>query len=586
MQQKTDQESCSINKTDEGILLNSNSNYYTSLFENNFIENSNIKAELEQLIKEKSAYKLIADSTLDALVMTNIDGLIVYWNKASEKVFGYNSEEALGQKIYDLIIPQSVLKSCVLMYSNFKTSPNIEMFNNIVEKTLITKEGKEFTAEISFSTINIKNSCYILGAIRDTTQRKQLELTLIKERQSLEESIQARTQELNELLIKIKHANDLLNLQNKKLQAKEEALTLQQKKHKDTIVELKKSEAKYKNLFNNMNEGVGIHSIIYDDSGKPINYMFIDVNQAFETIFHLNKQEFIGKTVTEIFKLERPPMLEAFSKIAIEGGSTYFETYISFLDKHVSINVFSPEINKFAIAINDISERKNSEKMKENFIATLSHDLRVPLLAENHTLKYMIKGSYGKLNEKQTIAAENMLNSNDELIKLVNTLLDVYKYQSKSIELHTEEDNLYNLTHKCISELNSMIEGTNKSIICLISKNIPSVKIDKKLIKRVLTNLIANAINYSSDNCNIEINAIKDNDKLLVSIKDNGKGIPKNELDKIFDLYYTSSKKFRKVGTGLGLYLSKEIINAHGGEIWAESVEKQGSIFYFTLPLC
>lgn len=239
----------------------------------------------------------------------------------------------------------------------------------------------------------------------------------------------------------------------------------------------------------------------------------------------------------------------------------------------------------FVIVLMDITHFKELEKLKENFVATLTHDLRVPLLAENHTLKYLIKGSYGELSEHQKVAAENMLKSNQDLLKLVNTLLDVYKYESGTLQLYKEPVNIYNLVSECSSDLYPLSKKNSNTVINNVNRDIPDIFVDRNELKRVFTNLIGNAIIYTQENGLIIIEAEQNTSNIIIKVIDNGKGIPENELKAIFDRYFSSSKKFRKVGTGLGLYLSKQIINAHDGKIWVESTIGKGSTFYFSLPL-
>jgi signal transduction histidine kinase len=239
----------------------------------------------------------------------------------------------------------------------------------------------------------------------------------------------------------------------------------------------------------------------------------------------------------------------------------------------------------FVAILMDITQLKELDKVKETFVATLTHDLRVPLLAENLTLKYMIKGSYGILTDNQKIAAENMLNSNQDQLKLVNTLLDVYKYESGRLELYKEKVNIKSLVDECLSELSPLVEKSNHTVISNIKEEFPIINADRNELKRVLMNLISNAITYTSENGKIKIESEQNDSNTVIKIIDNGRGIPENELKNIFDRYYTGAKKFRKVGTGLGLYLSKQIINAHNGKIWVESIPGEGSTFFFSLPI-
>jgi signal transduction histidine kinase len=239
----------------------------------------------------------------------------------------------------------------------------------------------------------------------------------------------------------------------------------------------------------------------------------------------------------------------------------------------------------FVTVLMDITQFKELEKVKENFVATLTHDLRVPLLAENNALKYLLKGTYGDLTETQKLAAETMLKSNQDLIKLVNTLLDVYKYESGTLQLYKEKTSLNNLLKECINELYPLAAKHYQSIINNTKEILAPVTVDINEIKRVFINLIGNAITYTQENGTIQIESEQNEENVIIKVIDNGKGIPENDLKNIFDRYFTSSKKFRKVGTGLGLYLSKQIILAHNGKIWVESTPGKGSTFFVSLPI-
>ncbi len=241
----------------------------------------------------------------------------------------------------------------------------------------------------------------------------------------------------------------------------------------------------------------------------------------------------------------------------------------------------------FVIVLRDITEFKEISKMRSDFIATLSHDLRVPILAEANTLKFMKKGMFGPLSEKQKTAVENLLDSNNDLLNQVNCLLDTYKYESTTIELHKECVNLPKLINECIKDLTPLAHRNHQTINNKVSRAIPNVYIDKSEIKRVFLNIINNAINYSSKDEKIIIDAEfqEPDDFVTVKIIDNGRGIPADELEQIFDRFFSKAKKFRKIGTGLGLYLSKQIIEKHNGEISVKSKVGKGSTFFFTLKI-
>lgn len=354
---------------------------------------------------------------------------------------------------------------------------------------------------------------------------------------------------------------------------------------KNMEIALRESEIRYRELFNNMSSAVAVIEYIE----KENKFIFKDYNRGAERIDNLPKNYVLGKDLLKVFpEYEDLEILNKIKNVWTTNTPEYIKDL--YYTGHNVQNwrdyyIYKLPTKEIIAVYNDISERKETEKIRENFIATLSHDLRVPLLAENHTLKYMLKGTFGPLSNHQEVAVDNMINSNSDLINLVNTLLDVFKYESETIELHKKNINIFQLVEECLMEIESLINSQNKIVKSHIKEDIPNIYVDRKHIKRVLYNLISNAINYTPDNSIIEIDARIKKYTMKITIKDNGKGISEEDISKIFDRYYSSSKKFRKVGTGLGLYLSRQIVEAHGGNIWAESKPNQGSIFYIELPI-
>lgn len=251
----------------------------------------------------------------------------------------------------------------------------------------------------------------------------------------------------------------------------------------------------------------------------------------------------------------------------------------SLQERDVKIKDYQQEL------IKDIRKLKELDQIREDFSATLAHDLRVPILAEHNTLKFFLKGVFGETSDKQKEALENMLESNNDLLNLVNTLLDVYKYDAIPTQFKKEPVNIKVLIDECVNEISSLVIKNNHTLENNIGKEIPTLNIDRAEIKRVILNLLNNAITYTQQDGKISLESEINEEELIIKIKDNGKGISEADINKIFDRYFSKAIKFRKVGTGLGLYLSKQIVEAHNGRIWAESKPDNGSIFSFSLPL-
>ena len=248
-------------------------------------------------------------------------------------------------------------------------------------------------------------------------------------------------------------------------------------------------------------------------------------------------------------------------------------------DRDIKIKDYQKEL------LRDLKKLKETEQLREDFSATLTHDLRVPILAESNTLKFFLKGTFGEISDKQREALENMSESNKDLLNLVNTLLDVYKYDAVPTELRKEPADIKIIITDCLNEISSLVIKNNQTLENNINDEIPVLNIDKNEIKRVILNILNNAVTYTQKGGIISLEHEIGETEVIIKIKDNGKGIAQTDIDKIFDRYFSKAVKFRKVGTGLGLYLSKQITEAHGGKIWAESSPDKGSIFSFSLPL-
>ena len=237
---------------------------------------------------------------------------------------------------------------------------------------------------------------------------------------------------------------------------------------------------------------------------------------------------------------------------------------------------------------NDLSKKinvlKEIEELKEDFVATLTHDLKVPILAEKNMLNFLLDKRFGELNEKQTEALLHLKNSNKELVELVEIILETYKLNETKIELNLEETNVNSLIEETIEEMKPIADTDNIQIRYWTEFR-GKIKLDKFYMKRVLKNLILNAISFSNPSSTVDVALCNDDKNIYIKITNYGKGIKKEELKHVFDKYYTTAKKFRKVGTGLGLYLSNKIIQAHKGRIFIESQDHEYTTFIIELAI-
>lgn len=248
----------------------------------------------------------------------------------------------------------------------------------------------------------------------------------------------------------------------------------------------------------------------------------------------------------------------------------------------ISFAMCAPE--KYVGVIRDVTVQKETERLRDDFIATLTHDMRTPLLAQIQTLKFFLEGAIGTLDEKQRVLLSTMLQSNEDLLGLVNALLEVYRFDSGKLELCRTNFLVKDLIEQCYSELKPLAE--KKNLKFEVEYDMPEnlyINADRAEIKRVITNLCGNALNYTNKDGEINVLAKSQNDDFIFSVTDNGNGIPKNDIPNLFMRFSQGTTKKRSTGTGLGLYLSRQIIEAHGGKIWVDSKVNKGSEFTFLL---
>ena len=295
----------------------------------------------------------------------------------------------------------------------------------------------------------------------------------------------------------------------------------------------------------------------------------------FSNITHFNnKSEFKTalKETPEIF-LKDCYVLNSLrdKKIPVEINFAFIET-----DR-------KEELRRYVGIIRDISAQKENDRLRDDFIATLAHDMRTPLLAAIQTLNFFLNGSLGKLDEKQNILLSTMKKSNENLLGLVNALLEVYRYEAGKLNLCKTNFCINTLVKQVFKEVEPLAENKNISFILNAKDEDLVIYADRSEIRRVILNLCSNAIKYTPNGGTVTIDINEQGGDFIFSITDNGNGIPKEDIPNMFKRFSQGTNTRRSTGTGLGLYLSRQIIEAHGGKIWLESKVNKGSQFSFLL---
>lgn len=345
----------------------------------------------------------------------------------------------------------------------------------------------------------------------------------------------------------------------------------------ERTADLRESNAKLSGIITNCADGI----FVINSAGN-----IEQANQACETLSGLNEDNLKKLNIEKFIYSDKCDILETINNSEDNEfyiRDCYILNLLSNVQIPIDISLAKISDSSFVGVIHDITEQKESDKLRDDFIATLTHDLRTPLLAAIQTLKFFIDGSLGEISDKQKVLLSTMQKSNEDLLGLVNALLEVYRFDAQKLVLCKTNFCFNSLVKQVHNELLAL--ATKKEIKFNIEMPDSDIMIhaDGGEIRRVICNLCGNAINYTDNGGEVTVSFKTEDKDLIFSVMDNGNGIPKEDLPHLFQRFSQGTSKKRSTGTGLGLYLSRQIIEAHQGKIWLESKLNKGSEFSFLL---
>ncbi|MBI2451119.1 MAG: hypothetical protein HYV52_02145 [Parcubacteria group bacterium] len=238
--------------------------------------------------------------------------------------------------------------------------------------------------------------------------------------------------------------------------------------------------------------------------------------------------------------------------------------------------------------IRDISREKALERVRSEFITIAAHQLRTPLAAIKWSLKMLLDEDLGGISGEQKDILQKGYDSNDRMIQLVSELLDAARIEEGRFGYEFIETDFISFMEDVVNNLKKQAEEAGVKLFLRKPKeSIRPIKFDPNKLRLVVENLIDNAIRYTLSGGQIDVMIEKDPSFIKVKIEDTGVGIPAHQLSRLFTKFFRGENVMRlqTEGSGLGLFISKNIIEGHNGEIWAESQEGKGSSFYFTIPI-
>ena len=334
--------------------------------------------------------------------------------------------------------------------------------------------------------------------------------------------------------------------------------------------------------------------------GLPVLIAYVDRKQRYlynnrthESWFGKSRSAILGLTIADLFAPQDYQKMLPYIETVLSGRVVSFEfqsanengypswmsvTYIPDFDDRDLVQGF------FAM-IDDISDRKQVERMKSEFVSIASHEMRTPLTSIYGVIKLLSAGKLGELSPKGQEMANMALRNSDRMVRLVNDILDLERLESDTDRIEKQPCQSMKLIQQAIETVASMAQ--NQQIVILDRAQNVELRADSDRIVQTLSNLLSNAIKFSPNDSKILLDCQTESDNILFTVTDRGRGIPQDKLETIFERFQQvdASDSRKKGGTGLGLAICRHIVQQHGGKIWAESTYGEGSTFFVTLPL-
>lgn len=356
--------------------------------------------------------------------------------------------------------------------------------------------------------------------------------------------------------------------------------------HRDAIKELETEKRVTKSIL----ESAPIGIVSLDDT-----FTCLECNEEFAQLLNCSAtKEIIGnslfdlapflsrKAFESVLQTGSPVQLSAealnFSQDRL-GESTYWDWAVW------PVKNLDGTTGGLVAMFSNATDRVQLQQQREDFVATLTHDLKTPVSATNRAVKLILDGDFGEVNSEQKEILETVLQSNVTLYGLVQTLLDVYRFDSGMKEMDMKSCNLAALITQLVTEIMPLAQERRVQLQAVLPVDAKEIECDQEEVRRVVQNLIDNSLKFTPAGGTVKVAMNQDADSTTVSVTDTGRGIPPENMTKLFQRFWQAGSSGRYyASTGLGLYLARKIVEGHGGRIWCESTTGEGSVFSFTLP--
>ena len=335
-------------------------------------------------------------------------------------------------------------------------------------------------------------------------------------------------------------------------------------------------------VLSHMSDGV----VATDRRGKVIT-----INDMALSLLGISKEAAIGQNILNLLDIEKDytlrKILESTEELLIERNESNYGDNKIIRVEFSMIRRESGFISGLVAVMHDVTEQEQNERDRREFVSNVSHELRTPLTSMRSYIETLSEGAW----QDQEMAPRFLkitLDETDRMIRMINDLLDLSRMDNGNLKLNIEMVNFNELVNFVLDRFDVIIANSEKKyrIVREFTQRPLFVEVDTDRMIQVIDNIMNNAIKYSPDGGKITVRLMETHNNVILSITDQGLGIPKKDISRIFERFYRVDKaRARKQGgTGLGLAISKEVVKALGGTIWATSIENYGSTFYISLP--
>ncbi|HNB22341.1 MAG TPA: protoglobin domain-containing protein [Candidatus Melainabacteria bacterium] len=356
--------------------------------------------------------------------------------------------------------------------------------------------------------------------------------------------------------------------------------------HRDAIRELETEKRVTKSIL----ESAPIGIVSLDDS-----FLCVECNEEFAQLLSLTStKDVLGKNLFDLAPLLSKQAFQACKETG-NPSQVSAEALNFLMDKTSEITYWDWAIwpvkrgdgstSGMVAMFSNATDRVMLQQQREDFVATLTHDLKTPVSATNRAIKLLLDGDFGELQAGQREILETILQSNTTLYGLVQTLLDVYRFDSGVKEMDIKECNLAAVITQLVTEIMPLAQERRVQLRAVLPVDANPIDCDQEEVRRVIQNLIDNSLKFTPPSGTVTVSMTQTEANTTVFVKDTGKGIPTENMSKMFQRFWQAGSSGRYyASTGLGLYLARKIVEGHGGKIWCESVVGQGSTFFFVVP--